>query len=80
MPGRCGSSRWTPETTLRKRLAAGLPCVRGYTPWAVRSITPWLIRSVGCTADQGGPRPPACALWHETESALPISLDERALS
>ena len=28
-PGRCGSSRWTPETALRKRLASGLPRVRG---------------------------------------------------
>ena len=35
---------------------------------------------MGCAPDQGGPRPPACALWHETESALPISVYERALS
>jgi hypothetical protein len=29
MPGRCDSSRWTPEAARRKRSASGLPRVRG---------------------------------------------------
>src|SRR5262245_10241766 len=52
----------------------------GHTPWEARSITPWLTRCVECAPDQGGPRPPVCTLWHETERALPIAVYERALS
>ena len=33
-----------------------------------------------CAPNQRGPRPPACTLWHETESELPNSVHERALS
>ena len=33
MPGRCGSSPWTSEIALRKRLAASLPRVRGRSYW-----------------------------------------------
>jgi hypothetical protein len=80
MPGRCGSSSWTSEAALRQRPVSGRAPHAGYTPWEARSITPELIRSVGCAPDQGCPRLPACALWHETENELPNSIYERALS
>ena len=49
-------------------------------PWAARTITPELSPHVGCAPDPGCPRAAACALWHETKSELPISVNERGLS
>ena len=69
MPGRCGSSPWTPEIVLGAKPAAGLPRVRG---------------RAGCchpaAPEDPRLRTPGCGLLHETESGLPISLCERALS
>ena len=69
MPGRCGSSPWTPEIVLGAKPTAGLPHARGRAGCChpAAPVSPRL-RTLGY------------GLLHETESGLPISLDERGLS
>src|SRR5262249_51228001 len=56
MPGRCDSSRRTPETALRQRPVSGLPLTKDAHAH------------------------PHALSGHETESELPSSVHERALS